>query len=144
MANLLYLEMLRCVQFNFHSQNQLLELKKYLIYKSHFGQQFLLSLILSVLNFFDIKLSISFKENCLLYLYQIKRNNLHSSYANILKIFHLLIQSTPDNSNLQGNAKKVRVIRSSKKIAGSKEKKNTFYCTVNISITLILEMLSEN
>lgn len=75
MANLLYLEMLRCVQFNFHSQNQLLALKKYLIYKSRFGQQFLLSLILSVLNFFDIKLSISFKENCLLYLYQIKRNN---------------------------------------------------------------------
>ena len=44
------------------SQNQLLALKKYLIYKSHFGQQFLLSLILYVLNFFDIKLSISFKE----------------------------------------------------------------------------------
>ena len=29
---------------------------------------------------------------------------------------------TPDNSNLQGKSKKVRVIGSSKKIAGSKEK----------------------
>ena len=32
------------------------------------------------------------------------------------------IQSTPYNSNLQGKSKKVRVIGSSKKIAGSKEK----------------------
>ena len=32
------------------------------------------------------------------------------------------IQSTPDNSNLQGKSKIVRVIGSSKKIAGSKEK----------------------
>jgi len=37
------------------------------------------------------------------------------------------IQSTPDNSNLQGKSKKVRVIRSSKKIAGSKEKKKTVF-----------------
>ena len=38
------------------------------------------------------------------------------------------IQSTPDNSNLQGKSKTVRVIGSSKKIAGSKEM-NSFYCT---------------
>ena len=42
------------------------------------------------------------------------------------------IQSTPDNSNLE--VEKVRVIGSSKKIAGSKVK-NSFYCTVNILIT---------
>ena len=46
----------------------------------------------------------------------------------------LSIQSTPDNSNLQGKSKKVRVIGNSKKIAGSKEK-NRFYCIVNILIT---------
>ena len=34
----------------------------------------------------------------------------------------LSIQSTPDNSNLQGKSKKVRVIGNSEKIAGSKEK----------------------
>ena len=44
------------------------------------------------------------------------------------------IQSTPDNSNLQGESKQVRVIGSSKKIARSKEK-NSFYCTVSILIT---------
>ena len=45
------------------------------------------------------------------------------------------LQSTPDNSNLQGKSKKkVRVIWSSKKIAESKVK-NSFYCTVNILIT---------
>ena len=33
------------------------------------------------------------------------------------------IQSTPDNSNLQGKSKKVQVIGSSKKIAKSKVKK---------------------
>ena len=44
------------------------------------------------------------------------------------------IQSTPDNPNLQGKSKKVRVIGSSKKIAESKVK-NSFYCTVNIVIT---------
>ena len=49
--------------------------------------------------------------------------------------FHTIeIQLTPDNSNLQGKSKKVRVIGSSKKIAGSKEK-NSFYCTVSILIT---------
>ena len=37
----------------------------------------------------------------------------------------------PDNSNLQGKSKKVRVIGSSKKIGGSKEE-NSFYCKVNI------------
>ena len=45
----------------------------------------------------------------------------------------LLLQSTPDNSNLRGKSKKGRVIGSSKKIAGSKEK-NSFYSTVNILI----------
>ena len=45
-----------------------------------------------------------------------------------------LIQSTPENSNLQGKSKKVRIIESSKKIAGGKVK-NSFYCTVNILIT---------
>ena len=35
----------------------------------------------------------------------------------------LTIQSTLDNSNLQGKSKKVRVIGSPKKIAGSKDKK---------------------
>ena len=35
-----------------------------------------------------------------------------------------------DNSNLKGKSKKVRVIGSLKKIAGSKEK-NSFYCTFN-------------
>ena len=44
------------------------------------------------------------------------------------------IQSTLDNSNLQGKSKKVRVIGTSKKIAESKIK-NSFYCTVNILIT---------
>ena len=44
------------------------------------------------------------------------------------------IQSTPDHSNLQGKSTKVRVIGSSKKMAGSKVK-NSFYCTVNILIT---------
>ena len=34
----------------------------------------------------------------------------------------LMVQSTPDNSNLQGKSKKVRVIGSSNKIAGGKEK----------------------
>ena len=45
-----------------------------------------------------------------------------------------LLQSTADNSNLQGKSKKVRVIGSLKKIAGSKEK-NSFYCIVNILIS---------
>ena len=40
-----------------------------------------------------------------------------------VRIFGVLIQSTPDNSNLQGKSKKVRVIGNSKEIAGSKEKK---------------------
>ena len=44
------------------------------------------------------------------------------------------VQSTPDNSNLQGKSKKMRVIGSSKKIVRSKEK-NSFYCTENILIT---------
>ena len=44
------------------------------------------------------------------------------------------VQSTPDNLNLQGKSKRVRVIGSSKKIVRSKEK-NSFYCIVNISIT---------
>ena len=45
------------------------------------------------------------------------------------------VQSTPDNSNLKGKSKKVQVIASSKKIADSKVK-NSFYCAVNILITL--------
>ena len=35
-----------------------------------------------------------------------------------------LVQSTPDNSNLQGKSKKVRVIGSSKEIAKSKVQKH--------------------
>ena len=55
------------------------------------------------------------------------------------------LQSTPDNSNLQAKSKNVRVIGSSKKIPGSKKTKNSFYCTVNISITFnCIEMISEN
>ena len=50
------------------------------------------------------------------------------------KVFYN-IQSTPDNSNLQGKSKKFQVIGNPKKIAGSKEK-NSFYCIVNILITL--------
>ena len=53
------------------------------------------------------------------------------------------MQSTPDNSNLQGKSKKVRVIGSLKKIAESKVK-NSFYSTVNILTHLIVEVLSEN
>ena len=41
---------------------------------------------------------------------------------------------TPDNSNLQGKSKQVRVIGSLKKIAGG-EKENSFYCIVSILIT---------
>ena len=44
-----------------------------------------------------------------------------------------VLQSTPDNPNLQGKSKKVRVIGSSKKIARSKEKDS--FCTVSILIT---------
>ena len=40
----------------------------------------------------------------------------------------------PITRTFKGNRKKVRVIGSSKKIAESKVK-NSFYCTVNISIT---------
>ena len=36
------------------------------------------------------------------------------------------LQSTPDNSNVQGKSKKVRVVGSSKKIAESKVKKKFF------------------
>ena len=46
------------------------------------------------------------------------------------------IQSTPDNSNLQGKSKKVRVIGSSKKIAESKVK-TVFFRTVNTLITML-------
>ena len=44
------------------------------------------------------------------------------------------MQSTPDDSNLQGKSKKIRVIGTSKQIAGSKGK-TSFYCAVNILIT---------
>ena len=63
----------------------------------------------------------------------------HFLFLRLQKIFEAerkVIQSTPDNSNLQGKSKNAQVIRSSKKIAGSKEK-NSFYCTVNILITAI-------
>ena len=62
-----------------------------------------------------------------------------------------LVQSTPDNSNLPGKSKKGS---SSRQFEGNcreqgekkKQKKNSFYSTVNILITLILieEMSSEN
>ena len=55
----------------------------------------------------------------------------------------MLILFTPDDSNLQGKLKKVRVIESSKKIAGSKVK-SVFDYTVYISLTFIVEMLCEN
>ena len=42
--------------------------------------------------------------------------------------------NTVDSRTFKGKSKKVRVIGSSKKIAGSKE--NSFYCTVNIFITV--------
>ena len=51
-----------------------------------------------------------------------------ASHQTKLKPFTKL-QSTPDNSNLQGKSKRVRVIGSSKKIAESKVK-NSFYCTL--------------
>ena len=53
-------------------------------------------------------------------------------------ISRLLIQSTPDNSNLWGKSKKVRVIGGSKKIAGSKGKKTVF------TAQWALERLSDN
>ena len=62
------------------------------------------------------------------------RDENHSTSRNSLEFLTILLQSTPNNSNLQGKSKKVRVIGSSKKIAGSKVK-NSFYCTVNILIT---------
>ena len=47
----------------------------------------------------------------------------------VLQKVYTKAQSTLDNSNLQGKSKKVRVIGSSKKIAGSKEKKQfLLYC----------------
>ena len=53
------------------------------------------------------------------------------------------LQSTPDNSNLQGKSKKVPVIGSSKKIAETKVK-NSFYCTVNILITFNRRYVTRN
>ena len=53
------------------------------------------------------------------------------------------MQSTPDNSNLQGKSKKVRVIGSLKKTAESTVE-NSFYSTVNILTHLIVEVSSEN
>ena len=59
-----------------------------------------------------------------------------------------LVQSTPDNSNLPGKSKKgssSRRFEENCREQGEK-KKNSFYSTVNILITLILieEMSSEN
>ena len=62
------------------------------------------------------------------------QHNLQFSLTFFLMGLKYKVQSTPNNSNLQGKSKKVRVIGSSKKIAGSKEK-NSFYCTVSILIT---------
>ena len=63
--------------------------------------------------------------NCYIALYR-------NEYRVVAK--EMKIQSTSDNSNLQGKSKKVRVIGCSKKITESKVK-NSFYCTVNILIT---------
>ena len=52
-------------------------------------------------------------------------------FTHAVQLYFNEIQSTPDDSNLQGKSKKVRVIGSLKKIAGSKEK-NSFYYIVNI------------
>ena len=53
------------------------------------------------------------------------------------------LQLTPDTLNLQGKSKKVRVIGSSKKIAGSK-KKTVFAVQWKFKSQLIVEMSSEN
>ena len=62
-----------------------------------------------------------------------RRTGLKNTNAPLKRAVRIL-QSTPDNSNLQGNSKTVRVIGNSKKIAEGKVK-NSFYCTVNILIT---------
>ena len=57
------------------------------------------------------------------------------------------IQPTPDNLNLQGKTKKVRVIGGSKKIAKSKKGKKKFLLHsehFNHILILIVEMSSEN
>ena len=55
------------------------------------------------------------------------------------------IQSTPDNSNLQGKSKKGSSYREFEENNREYGKKNSFYCTVNILITFkIVEMSSEN
>ena len=74
-------------------------------------------------------------EQCLLHIRVVFGGKTKSSCFD--RFIHWLIkqiQLTPENSNLQAKSKKVRVIGSSKKIAGSKEK-NSFYCIVNILIT---------
>ena len=53
------------------------------------------------------------------------------------------VQSIPDISNLQGKSKKVRVIGSSKKIAGTKAKK-VFTVQWTFLSNFIVEMLSES
>ena len=64
------------------------------------------------------------------------------------------IQSTPDNSNLQGKSKKVRVVGRSKKIAGRKQKtvfnhpfksggRRKGYVTIEISEKILLDYKSE-
>ena len=63
-----------------------------------------------------------------------KTDNFFANFDVMHAFFIFTIQSTPDNSNLQGKSKTVRVIGSLKKITGSK-KKNSFYSTVNILIT---------
>ena len=69
---------------------------------------------------------------------------------NVLVVDHhvKIYSRLPITRTFKGNRKEfelsgVRVIGSSKKIAESKVK-NSFYCTVNILITLIVEMSCEN
>ena len=68
---------------------------------------------------------------------RVGRYNIVQLYIEILERKNTIdnsLQSTADNSNLEGNRKKVRVSGILKKIAESKVK-NSFYCTVNVLIT---------
>ena len=90
------------------------------------GSGYLLIIFFLQFDFFSCFWTQSVTENCFEVLtYSISTGKLQ----NILQV-----QSTLHNSNLQGKSKNVRVIGSSKKIAGSKEK-NSFYYTMNILIT---------
>ena len=78
---------------------------------SIFFQYKLCSLYELTLHHFQKEVKVHYLENIM---YEIN--------VQVSKITRFEVQSTPDNSNLQGKSKKVRVIGSSKKIAGSKEK----------------------